>query len=328
MPLITAGAAAWIRTFEEETSGDVLAIGDVRAIIGKAHGSDKTIELERMTRTTQLPDKTPFDRYRNAFWDNLKLQYPPDISAVGIEGLTIKPEETIHAYIRRAEILWADKNDCHPYETNLANNTFRKAVLGGLPPEAQNGLETVVGLCVKPKAEWMEHLIHHFNLSKKKKAHHDGGLEELLKQMLRVNIKKDMEETRQLKRAEEDPDPMTMMSLMSHQQETIPQVTPLPEWLRQGGHPTAYAAYVAAAMQQPSTRQNYPYRGGGAGRGRDKPIRQFPCMHCNQMGHWIRDCPKYHSDVAQSRFPSQQQYQNTGHKARPAAGNSMLTLQQ
>ncbi|CAL8257598.1 unnamed protein product [Arctogadus glacialis] len=117
--------------------------------------------------------------------------------------------------------------------------------------------------------------------------------------------------------------------LMPHQQETFPQVTPLPEWLRQGGNPTAYAAYVAAAMQQSGQqKQNHPYRGGGPGRGRERPIRQYPCMHCSQMGHWIKDCPKYHSDMAQSRFPSQQQNQNTGLKDLPATGNSMLTLQQ
>ena len=327
LPSITAGAPAWIRTFEEETSGDVLAIGGVRAILGKAHGSDKTIELERMTHTTHVPDKAPFDIYRNAFWDNLKRQYPPDLSAVGIQGLAIKPEETIHDYVRRAEILWADKNDCSPYESSLANNTFRKAVLSGLPPEAQTGLETVVGLCVKPKAEWMEHLIHHLNLSKKKQAKkdHDGGLREIFKQMCRVNIEKDVEMTRQLKKAEEDQDYENMMSLMS---EAVPQVTPLPEWLRQGNEPTAYAAYVADAMQQSGQqRQNQPHRGGGAGRGGDRPMRQFPCMHCNQMGHWIRNCPKYHSDRAHSRFPSQQQYQNTEPAAQRRAGNTMLAIQ-
>ncbi|CAL8378455.1 unnamed protein product [Boreogadus saida] len=177
---------------------------------------------------------------------------------------------------------------------------------------------------------------------------------------------------------------MAMMSLMTHQQETFPQVTPLPEWIRQGNLPTTYTTYVVAAMEQPSTKQNYPYRGGGSRSGRDKAMRLFPCMHCNQMGHWIRDCPKYHSDTAQSRFPSQpstkqnypyrgggsrrgrdkamrlfpcmhcnqmghwirdcpkyhsdtaqyrfpsqqQQQQNTGFKTLPAAGNAMLALQQ
>ncbi|CAL8394691.1 unnamed protein product [Boreogadus saida] len=43
LPTITAGAVAWIRAFEEETAGDVLAMGDVRALIGRAHGSDKRI---------------------------------------------------------------------------------------------------------------------------------------------------------------------------------------------------------------------------------------------------------------------------------------------
>ncbi|CAL8386818.1 unnamed protein product [Boreogadus saida] len=187
----------------------------------------------------------------------------------------------------------------------------------------------------RPKEEWLEHLIHHFNLSKKKQkkeTQQEGSLGELLKQMCKMNIEKDMEAIRQLKeRAEENLDLMAMMSLMTHQQETFPQVTPLPEWIRQGNLPTTYTTYVAVAMEQPSTKQNYPY---GRGRpGRDKAMRLFPCMHCNQMGHWIRKCPKYHSDIAHSRFPSQQQQQsqqqqNTGFKTLPAAGNAMLALQQ
>ncbi|CAL8277947.1 unnamed protein product [Boreogadus saida] len=146
----------------------------------------------------------------------------------------------------------------------------------------------------RPKEEWLEHLIHHFNLSKKKQkkeTQQEGSLGELLKQMCKMNIEKDMEAIRQLKeRAEENLDLMAMMSLMTHQQETFPQVTPLPEWIRQGNLPTTYTTYVAVAMEQPSTKQNYPY---GRGRpGRDKAMRLFPCMHCNQMGHWIRKCPK------------------------------------
>ena len=74
----------------------------------------------------------------------------------------------------RAEGLWADKNDCHPYSGNLANNTFREAVLSGLPPGAQKGLKTVVGLCVRPKAEWMEHL------GEENKSTNDEDLEETI----------------------------------------------------------------------------------------------------------------------------------------------------
>ncbi|CAL8285858.1 unnamed protein product [Boreogadus saida] len=80
----------------------------------------------------------------------------------------------------------------------------------------------------RPKEEWLEHLIHHFNLSKKKQkkeAQQEGSLGELLKQMCKMNIEKDMEAIRQLKeRAEENLDLMAMMSLMTHQQETFPQV--------------------------------------------------------------------------------------------------------
>ncbi|CAL8236391.1 unnamed protein product, partial [Boreogadus saida] len=80
----------------------------------------------------------------------------------------------------------------------------------------------------RPKEEWLEHLIHHFNLSKKKQkkeTQQEGSLGELLKQMCKMNIEKDMEAIRQLKeRAEENLDLMAMMSLMTHQQETFPQI--------------------------------------------------------------------------------------------------------
>ena len=132
LPLLTAGAAARIWKFETETSGDVLALGDIQAIISRAHVSTKAIELERLTRIDELPDRTFFDTYRNLFWRSLKKLYPPDKSKVGIAGLTIASGESIFAYVDRAEGLWADKNDCHPHGSALAIEVFQKAILKGL----------------------------------------------------------------------------------------------------------------------------------------------------------------------------------------------------
>ena len=49
LPPLTAGASAWIRKFETETIGDVLALGDIRAIIGRTQGIKQSVELERLT---------------------------------------------------------------------------------------------------------------------------------------------------------------------------------------------------------------------------------------------------------------------------------------
>ncbi|CAL8270177.1 unnamed protein product [Gadus morhua 'NCC'] len=51
--------------FETETPGDLLTLGDIRAIIGRAHSARRIIELETLTKTEALPDNTPFDAYRN-----------------------------------------------------------------------------------------------------------------------------------------------------------------------------------------------------------------------------------------------------------------------
>ena len=48
LPPFTAGASAWIRKFETETIGDVVALGDIRAIIGRTQGIRQSVELERL----------------------------------------------------------------------------------------------------------------------------------------------------------------------------------------------------------------------------------------------------------------------------------------
>ncbi|KAK0150625.1 hypothetical protein N1851_008262 [Merluccius polli] len=99
LPPLSAGAGAWIRKFETETSGDNLGIGDVRAIIGRAHGARQTIELERMAGTTNLADRTPLDAYRNHLWICLRELFPANTKKAGISNIHIKPEENIYQYI-------------------------------------------------------------------------------------------------------------------------------------------------------------------------------------------------------------------------------------
>ena len=197
LPTLTAGASAWIRRFETETSGDLLTLGDIRAIIGRAHSARRIIELETLTKTEALPDNTPFDAYRNLFWESLRALFPTDAGRVGISGLTIKPEESIFQYIERAEGLWTDNNDCPPHSSKLATQTFQRAIIQGLPPTVQRRLKTVVALHSKPWTEWVDHLDHHHRLEEDKRLEKDDDYEELKKQLVRMQIKEQAEKSQQ-----------------------------------------------------------------------------------------------------------------------------------
>ena len=103
LPSRTAGASAWIRKFETETIGDVLALGDIRAIIGRTQGIEQSVELERLTETANLVDRTPFDRYRNLFWGCLRELSQPTGRRLMSRG---KPTSPISPLSKDHGVLW------------------------------------------------------------------------------------------------------------------------------------------------------------------------------------------------------------------------------
>ncbi|CAL8348702.1 unnamed protein product [Boreogadus saida] len=161
------------------------------------------------TKTEALPDNTPFDAYRNLFWESLRELFPADAGRVGISGLTIKPEESVFQYIERAEGLWTDNND--PHSSKLATQTFQRAIIQGLPPTVQRRLRTVVSLHSKPWTEWVDHLDHHYRLEEDKRHEKDDDYEELKKQLVRMQIKEQAEKSQLHKKNRNDKGPMNMM---------------------------------------------------------------------------------------------------------------------
>ncbi|KAK0136685.1 hypothetical protein N1851_027132 [Merluccius polli] len=170
LPPLTAGAQAWVRKFEMETSGDNLALGDVRAIISRTYGPRRTNELERMAGTTNLADRTPLDPYRNHLWDCLRELFPGDMKKAGISNIHIKPEENIYQYIQRAEDLWVDRNDERPSDSRIGLQTFQEALIKGLTPAVQKTLKMVASLDYMKWDRWVEQLVHHYHLDQERRG--------------------------------------------------------------------------------------------------------------------------------------------------------------
>ncbi|KAK0139104.1 hypothetical protein N1851_024331 [Merluccius polli] len=210
LPTLTAGALAWIRKFKAETAGDVLALGDIRAIIGRSHGTRQIIELERLTETANLVDRTSFDRYQNLFWGCLRELFPANTKKAGISNLHIKPEENIYQYIQRAEDLWLDRNDGRASDSKLALQMFQQALIQGLKPAVQKLLKLVASLDYMSWEQWVEQLVHHYHLDQEKQEEKGDEYEELRIQFMKMKIKEQADPNKKAKNTQE---PLIMMPL-------------------------------------------------------------------------------------------------------------------
>ena len=245
LPPLTAGASAWIRKFETQTIGDVLALGDIRAIIGRTQGIRQFVELERLTKTANLVDRTPFDRYWNLFWGCLRELFPANRKKAGISNLRMKPEENVYQYIQRAEDLWVDRNDQTPYYNDLAIQTFQRELIQGLKPAVQKTLKLVASLDYMPWDQWVEQLVHHYYLDQDKEEDKGNELEELRIQLVKMKIKEQADLNKKAKNTQE---PLTMMPLATQ--------TPTPR----PPAPTAPGNPPQAVYQAPVPMASVPQR--------------------------------------------------------------------
>ncbi|KAK0148963.1 hypothetical protein N1851_010647 [Merluccius polli] len=356
LPPLTAGAQAWVRKFEMETSGDNLALGDVRAIISRTHGPRRTNELERLAGTTNLADRTPLDPYRNHLWNCLRELFPGDMKKAGISNIHIKPEENIYQYIQRAEDLWVDRNDGRPSDSRIGLQMFQEALIKGLTPAVQKTLKMVASLDYMKWDRWVEQLVHHYHLDQERQEEKSGEYEDLKLVLLKMKIKEQADLNKKAKNTQE---PSTMMPLATTPpapqasapttSNTAPQVayqasvpvTPVPNAIPTvvyqvpapqgitppGGQAFNYPGlpYALPPQQYGQTQyQNQGYRGRGRrGRGGTR-LPSLECFYCGQLGHWMRDCPIRISQIP----PPQQLEPQNPQQGPPPPGAPMYPVHQ
>ena len=160
LPPIAGGANAWIRSLENSTVADNLAMGDVRAILTKSTSVPATRQIEHAAGTSHLPDAHPFDPHRPRYWEAIRAAYPTRNAATCVAGLERKHGENGHAYITRARTMWADGFGNLPEPGSTEEMMLRLAIIKGLPTECQTRLEDVVSLAGLDPGPWQETVCH------------------------------------------------------------------------------------------------------------------------------------------------------------------------
>ncbi|KAJ8367323.1 hypothetical protein AAFF_G00320870 [Aldrovandia affinis] len=113
MTLEQEGAGCWIRVLEEEMMGKQLALGDVKAFLGKIIGMEK-MQLEVLEAANLQPDQMatpvvdghPIDRWRIQIWDALRRTFPVQPNAALREGKAMTEEESPATYVAAQMRKW------------------------------------------------------------------------------------------------------------------------------------------------------------------------------------------------------------------------------
>lgn len=89
LPNLEEGAGGWIREFENRIQEPLLAIGDIKAILGNIMGSEQMTTLmlracPKLEIYNNRHDGVDFNPYRPALWAMLREEYPskPDLNSL------------------------------------------------------------------------------------------------------------------------------------------------------------------------------------------------------------------------------------------------------
>ena len=151
LPDLQNGVSPWIRVLEEETTGRILAVGDLKALLGKVLGMEAMLDIfekagyGREGVQQAEVDGFPFNNHRGGVWAAMREIYPTRPDLTTLTGPLLKDDEPpatyVHTQLRRWRVMTERDVQTDPIMTSL----FRKAILEGLPAEARRRLEEVVG---------------------------------------------------------------------------------------------------------------------------------------------------------------------------------------
>ncbi|KAL3987092.1 T-complex protein 1 subunit epsilon [Sarotherodon galilaeus] len=296
LPPVTEGGARWLRKLDALTEGEEIAIGDFRALAGRAMIACGLADVEEMAGTTRYANNMPYRQVRNALANAVREKYPtPNTGA--IPKIVWDPQHTPLEFLARAKEQWLSETGIHPGQEGESRAWFRAAVLAGLPKQVRTDLEKNPDFAVADSTQWERHLTHRLTLEQDEVNKQKRELEEAQAWLVKLQLAEAKDKASDRKKESKEATKKMMVAK--------PQPDPVPEWpdLDPNLYPDDRWAVNAPRQRQPAgnwgATRPYRGRGGYAGRGQRARGTGNPsstswnaCLRCGAEGHWARDCPE------------------------------------
>ncbi|XP_013879115.1 uncharacterized protein LOC106528484, partial [Austrofundulus limnaeus] len=137
LPEIQVGAGRWIRSFEAETTGILLALGDLKAVWSRTIGltvMQTMLEAHGHAWMNQpRADGIEFNAYRNAIWTMLRAQYPSRLDPNSLKAESLLEDENPATYVDKQLKRWRLETEEDPNESPVMTTLFRSALVSAMP---------------------------------------------------------------------------------------------------------------------------------------------------------------------------------------------------
>lgn len=294
LPDIHEGAGKWIKAFEEETVGKMLALGDIKAVWAQSLGVSTMENILRNSGNTwmanPMADGTELNAYRAELWMALRGEYPTKIDPKSLKGEPLAETENAAGYINKQLKRWKQETEEEAESSPVLMTLFRNAVIEALPTPVQSRLEDVVGLTSMPHRQFRDHVVHaieKYRKDEEKIKEQERNLQRKLTQLQLTDLQNKSKIKTQA--------PM-VNDTTNHAMPIAPDAQPSPVQ-----PPAVVNVYSQqpnpqqrnGAMRPPFTRPRWEgQRGPPSFQNGQRRPPQRECWGCGDTGHFRANCPR------------------------------------
>ncbi|GCC35900.1 hypothetical protein chiPu_0014389 [Chiloscyllium punctatum] len=166
LPSLREGAGKWIRAFEDKTTGQLLAIGDLKALLVRLVGLPKLKKIMvqaclKNVADNPMIDVVRFDRVRQNVWQAFRDCFPPKMDPQALRGNPLGESENPAAYLEKQLKKWRLETKQDRKTNQLLTTTFQNSIIEAMPSHVRSRLEEVVGLTSSMShREFRDHVAH------------------------------------------------------------------------------------------------------------------------------------------------------------------------
>ncbi|XP_058615370.1 uncharacterized protein LOC131529613 [Onychostoma macrolepis] len=306
LPDIHEGAGKWIKTVEEETTGKLLALGDIKALLAKCLGASKMNDILKQSGLLQAVDRpqadgASFNKHRHDIWRTLRAEYPMQTDPNFLKGEPMGETENPTTYIQKQLRRWKEELERDP--EHVLTVLFRTSIVEAMPAAVKVKLEDVVGLNSKSHKEFRDHVVHAVEQYRRQELKMKSQEKELQRKLAQMQLEELLKKKKVQAIQRED-----LSAVMAPVNTPVPVNPPAPmnvpapvnqivtaQAPPAGQGPVPMVIYLKPELS--NRNWNRQQQQGGRVRGRFNNNQQRAggppgvCWGCNQPGHNRRDCP-------------------------------------